>query len=201
MSRKRPWSRGCRPCGAVSASGRGNGGPRPPLPTRASGHCHGPWYRASTAWVWHRVLIMTPFSGGIMSALFSLHSSSTLARALRICVPMALLGAAVPRPWPTRISAWGRPFCWGRQSSRHHSHARLPANQIHHGQGWAGVDPGAGQGVLRQQSQQDPLFRQGVERGSGVGVAIPRQPTLHQAHRGVRQFGREQGGVKVYGRK
>ncbi len=31
-----------------------------------------------------------------MSALFSLHSSSTLARALRICVPMALLGAAVP---------------------------------------------------------------------------------------------------------
>ena len=31
-----------------------------------------------------------------MSALFSLYSLSTLARALRICVPMALLGAAVP---------------------------------------------------------------------------------------------------------
>ena len=31
-----------------------------------------------------------------MSALFSLYSLSTFARALRICVPMALLGAAVP---------------------------------------------------------------------------------------------------------
>ena len=136
-----------------------------------------------------------------MSALFSLYSLSTFARALRICVPMALLGLLFPRHGRRGYPLGADHSARGRRSSRHHSHARLPTDQIHHGQGRAGVDPGAGQGVLRQRSQQDPLFRQGVERGSGVGVAIPRQPTLHQAHRGVRQFGREQGGVKVYGRK
>ena len=42
-----------------------------------------------------------------MSALFSLHSSSTLARALHICVPMALLGAAEPLLGPTVLSGLG----------------------------------------------------------------------------------------------
>ena len=51
-----------------------------------------------------------------------------------ICVPMALLGLLFPghgrRGYPLGADHSAR----GRRSSRHRSHARLPADQIHHGQ-------------------------------------------------------------------
>ena len=135
-----------------------------------------------------------------MSALFSLYSLSTFARPLRICVPMALLGLLFPAMADEDIRL-GQTILLGvgDHPAIIPMLACRPTKSIM-------VKVGRELTLERvkvfygNDRSKTLYFDKGVERGSGVGVAIPRQPTLHRASR-VRQFGREQGGVKVYGRK
>ena len=177
------WGRLARPAGVT--------GPRPRYP-RALGHCRQPLVQGQYNRVWHRALIVL-FPGGIMSLmLFSLYSSSLLP-ARCVCVPMALLGLLFPGHGRRRISE-GQTILLGvgDHPAIIPMLACRPTKSIMVKAG-RGIDPGAGQGVYGSDRSKTLYFDKGSERGSGVGVAITRQPALHQADRGVRQFGREQG--------
>ena len=98
--------------------------------TRGFGHCHGPRYRASAAWVWHRVLYHDSFfRRHHVSAVFLhlVHFAPRCASAY----PWRCWGLLFP--WLTRDIRLGQTILLGSAIIPPSFHARLPADQIHHG--------------------------------------------------------------------